>query len=702
MSLENLGILFEPTYILPLVGEKTFAALQRLDCTRIIDLLLHFPYDVIERVFYPDLNKVKPKTLVVIELTIQDIEHTFTRSRKKIVKIHGFDSHNHVTLVYFNFAPHYIINKLVIGNKYIVLGKLEIIGVAEYQIAHPEIHCSDSYLKKLEPKYSLSYAITSRQVASLVKYCIEMLPQMAEWLPEEMLRKYHWSGWLESIIALHNPTSNQDLHPNSILRQRLVFDELLASQLALKLIRRNKNLLSKGRAITINHHLRNNMLRNLGFILTDGQKKVLGEIEQDQACYIRMTRLLQGDVGSGKTLVALCSMLNVVAAGKQTALMVPTDILANQHFQWIVRALNDSSGAVALLTGNSKKSQRAHILTQLQAGKIQILVGTHALFQKGVEFKNLQLIVIDEQHRFGVEQRLSLMDKDKNCDVLVMSATPIPRTLALTVYGDMDISVLSDKPKGRIPIQTATISINRAEEVIAAMKRKLDADERVFWVCQMIETMQIEEQKTVSSDLIAVIDRYNYLSHVFGAEYVGLIHGKLSATDKDLAMADFANGKTKILVATTVIEVGIDVPEATLLVVENAERFGLAQLHQLRGRVGRGPKKSDCILLYGKMISQDGKARLQILRNSNDGFYIAEEDLRLRGGGDVLGCKQSGVPQFRIADFEFHQEILQEASQLAERILSLDGQLQEEGNKKLHILLHLFDYKKHLDFIYAG
>lgn len=696
----SLASLFNSTAELPYVGEKTFAALCRLNCNRNIDLLFHLPYDLEVWDFHDDISKAAHKSQISVNLEIQEIEQSFTRSRKKITKMLGFDGKNYVYLTYFNYVPY--INRIVIGNSYIVSGKLERLGGGEYQIIHPEILDTKKQPRSIEPKYPLTYAITSKQIHSFIKLCLAMVPKMPEWLSEEILLKYRWLNFIESLTALHHPKSQTDLSSESANRKRIAFDELLASQLALRLIRINKESFTKGNSVRIEHLLVDKILAKLGFTLTDGQKQVLTEIESDQTQNTRMMRLLQGDVGSGKTLVSLCAMLNVVENGKQAALMVPTDILANQHFQWISNVLEGFSINVQLLTGNTKKSDRTKILEELSQGKVQILVGTHALFQKNVEFSSLQLVVIDEQHRFGVEQRLTLMDKGKNCDVLVMSATPIPRTLALTTYGDMDISILAGKPKGRMPIQTSTVSMKRIEEVVDSIKRKLENNEQVFWVCPLIEHVVVEGEDELKPDLTAVTDRYNYICSHIDSTLVGLIHGKLSVADKDQAMADFATGKTKILIATTVIEVGIDVPQATLLVVENAERFGLAQLHQLRGRVGRGSLKSDCILLYGNKVTEIAKTRLQTMRNSNDGFYIAEQDLRLRGGGDVLGLKQSGMPEFRVADLEFHQDLLLEAHRYADHILNIDPKLSSEQYKHMRILLSLFDYDQHLSFLFAG
>ena len=706
MTIKNLAQFFELTSTLPYVGEKGFAALTRLGCVRVIDLLLHLPYEVTSKEFYPDLAAVANKSQVVVKLEIREIEESFTRSRKKITRILGVEGKNFVYLTYFNHAPYYIISKLVIGNQYIVSGKIERIDRGEYQIVHPEIHLHDKNLREIEPKYPLTYAITSKQISSLIRYSLSRISELPEWLEPEILKRHHFVSWNESLIAVHNPKSNNDLFVESRYVKRLAFDELLASQLALKLIRMNKESYSKGSVINPNHQYRESVLTKLGFELTEGQAAVLDEIERDQASKARMMRLLQGDVGSGKTLVALLAMLNVVAAGKQAVLMVPTDILANQHYETITRSLAELGIEVALLTGSTKKTERTRILAGLMQNKIQILIGTHALFQKTVEFQALQLVVIDEQHRFGVEQRLSLMDKGKNCDALVMSATPIPRTLALTAYGDMDISILKGKPQGKLPIQTMTASLSRISEVTASIKRKIDKNEQVFWVCPMsevaLEDAEGNQVESEAGELAAVMDRYQDLASQFSSELVGLIHGKLSSAEKDAVMADFASGKTKILVATTVIEVGIDIPQATLLIVENAERFGLAQLHQLRGRVGRGAGKSECILLFGKIVSEAGRERLKTMRESEDGFYIAEQDLKLRGGGDILGSKQSGLPEFRLANLDYHQDLLLEAHRLAERILSQDSKLRSEEHQNLRLLLSLFDYDQHLNFIFAG
>lgn len=698
-----LAQLFKTSADLPYVGEKTYQALQRLNCSRIIDLVFHLPYDLETWNATSDVSKVANKSQITTKLKIIDLSERRTRTGKRIISLLGQDEHNNfVYLTYFNFAPYYILNKVEVGKEYVVSGKIEQLSAGEFQIAHPEFNLTYKPPKTVEAKYHLTYAITSKQIASLAKYAIAMIPSMPEWLDEKILQRHHWLSFTKSLELLHSPKHINDISANSPYRKRIAFDELLASQIALKLIRQNKESYKKGQAIIIRHQLREQLLHRLGFTLTDGQHKALQEIEKDQTSSIRMMRLLQGDVGSGKTLVALCAMLNAVENGMQAVLMAPTDILARQHYEWFKEVLGDFV-QIELLTGGAKKRSRDKILQELSSNQINILIGTHAVFQPDVMFAALQLVIIDEQHRFGVEQRLSLMDKGKNCDVLVMSATPIPRTLALTAYGDMDVSVISDKPQGRMPIQTSTIALKRIDEVIEAIKRKIAQDERVFWVCPMIEVAEDSEDNPDSKvQMAAAIDRYHYICQQIDANMVGLIHGKLVPAEKEQVMNDFATGKTKILVATTVIEVGINVPEATLLVVENAERFGLAQLHQLRGRVGRGHLKSDCILLFGDKLSETARTRLKTMRESNDGFYIAEQDLVLRGGGDILGHKQSGVPEFLVADLEFDRDLLLQVHQLAGEILQEDGKLCTEKYKTLRYLLAIFDYDQHLNFLFAG
>jgi ATP-dependent DNA helicase RecG len=473
----------------------------------------------------------------------------------------------------------------------------------------------------------------------------------------------------------------------------LAYDELLANQLALALVRAHMKK-QPGRPIEGTGELKQRVSRALPFELTNSQQEAVSEIAEDMSSASRMHRLLQGDVGSGKTVVALLSMLQAVESGAQAALLAPTEILARQHLATI-EPLTEAAGVkVAILTGREKGKSREPILEGFASGDIGLAVGTHALFQEGVEFNDLALAVIDEQHRFGVHQRLALTSKGKAVDVLVMTATPIPRTLTLTAYGDMEVSRLIEKPAGRLPIDTRTVAIDRIDEVVLGVSRALNEGTKIYWVCPLVE----ESEKI---DLAAAEDRFAHLRAVFG-ERVGLVHGKMKGREKDAVMAAFADGSVDILVATTVIEVGVDVPDATIMIIEHAERFGLAQLHQLRGRIGRGSGKSTCILMFVENLTQTARKRLEILRETEDGFVIAEEDLRLRGAGELLGTRQSGLPEFRLADLAMHADLIATARDEAKLVLEMDPELESERGQQLRVLLYLFERDAAVQFLRSG
>ncbi|MDP6843810.1 MAG: ATP-dependent DNA helicase RecG, partial [Rhodospirillales bacterium] len=500
-----------------------------------------------------------------------------------------------------------------------------------------------------------------------------------------------------AIGAAHAPAGEAALAPTMPERARLAFDELLANQLALALVRINLRR-ARGRAVEGDGGYRKCVVDALPFKLTGAQVRTLQEITGDMASPLRMHRLLQGDVGAGKTIVALLAMLAAVEAGAQAALLAPTEILTRQHFaniQELIEPLRESQGIeIALLTGREKGKTREGILARLASGETHLVIGTHALFQEHVEFHDLAFVVVDEQHRFGVHQRLALAEKGQAPDVLVMTATPIPRTLTLTFYGDMDVSKLDEKPAGRQPIQTRTISLARLDDVVGAARRALGTGARIYWVCPLVE-----ESETL--DLAAAEDRYAHLRSVFG-ESVGLVHGRMKGADKDAVMAAFAEGGIQILVATTVIEVGVDVPEATVMIVEHAERFGLAQLHQLRGRIGRGAETSTCLLLYGPALGEGARARLNILKDTEDGFRIAEEDLRLRGAGELMGARQSGMPAFRMADMAVHGELLAAARDDARLIIERDPELTGARGAALRVLLYLFERDSAVRLLRSG
>lgn len=676
---------------LPGVGEKIYEALERLNCRTIFDLLTHFPTKIIFRSICSDISELDNNSEVILKLKFIEIESS---SRSKVKKVICDSNGTPVELLYFNYFPHYIFNSKNFGDEIIILGTARIHPKNGIQIAHPTIYKSVEEIERTSVIYPLTYAINSSVIHKFVNVALDHLKTFSsfEWLDDTKKQLHDWVGFLESLDAIHNPKSHSAFLPISAYRRRIAYDELLASQLAIGLVRKDRSK-NEGVPSKFNGNLKEALLEKLQFTLTEGQAFVINEIEEDQRSDNRMIRLLQGDVGSGKTLVALCAIMNVLEEGQQAAIMAPTDILANQHFTWISNALSEFNIKVGLLTGKITGKKRQVILDDLKSGELKILIGTHAIFQDNVEFQDLRLVIIDEQHRFGVQQRMSLMSKGKDSDVLVMSATPIPRTLSLTMYGDMDISILSGKPKGRMPINTYSLQESKVEKIIELMKKKLLLHEKIYWICPLIEG-------NLENDNIAAENRFAFLKKVFG-DQVALLHGKLPQDQKEDVMNKFAFHNTPILVSTTVVEVGVDVPEATLLIIECPDKFGLAQLHQLRGRVGRNTKQSDCILLYiPENLTKSSVAKIKIMKESNDGFYIAEQDLKLRGGGDILGSKQSGLPGFRTADLEFHSDLLAEANKDARAMLE---NLNQEGVRlNIAMLLNIFGYKKSFELLNAG
>jgi len=522
---------------------------------------------------------------------------------------------------------------------------------------------------------------------------LDQTTNLPDWHDKSLLAKQSWKPWRESLLHAHTPTETTDLAPDALSRERLAYDELLANQLALGLVRRGMRK-AKGHPTQGDGSLRQHVVDALPFALTGSQTTALSEIITDMESDLRMLRLLQGDVGSGKTVVALLTMLAAIEAGGQAVLMAPTEILARQHLKTIELLAEAAGVEVSILTGREKGKNRDRILAGLKSGDTKIAIGTHALFQDDVAFAGLRIAVIDEQHRFGVHQRLELAAKGTAVDVLVMTATPIPRTLMLTAYGDMDVSRLLEKPAGRQPVDTRVFPSSKLGSIAEGIGRKLDAGARVYWVCPLVE----ESEKL---DLAAAEDRFEDLKKMFG-ERVGLVHGRMKGKDKDAVMADFKEGKIDILVATTVIEVGVDVPEATVMVIEHAERFGLAQLHQLRGRIGRGSDASSCLLVYQSPLGDVAKKRLEIMRETEDGFVIAEEDLKLRGAGELLGTRQSGLPEFRMADLEAHKDLLSTATNDAKVILEMDADLQTERGQALRTLLYLFERDAAIKYLRSG
>jgi ATP-dependent DNA helicase RecG len=564
------------------------------------------------------------------------------------------------------------------------------------QMVHPDRVVDEAGLAKLplvEPVYPLTEGLFPSQLRRAIESAIDKLPALPEWQDPAYLAREGFPSFADALRLVHRPAVPADILPTSPAWSRLAYDELLAGQLALGLMRAHMRRVS-GRRTVGDGRLRERIIAALPYSLTAAQVRALADIAGDLGQPHRMLRLLQGDVGSGKTVVALLACAAVIEAGRQAAIMAPTEILARQHFATIATVAEAAGLKLALLTGRERGRARSDMLARLAAGDIDLVVGTHALFEDEVAFRDLALAVVDEQHRFGVHQRLALARKGEAVDVLVMTATPIPRTLVLTYFGDMDISELREKPAGRKPIDTRTIPLGRIDEVVAGVGRALQEGRRIYWVCPLID-----ESETV--DLAAAQDRFQSLQERFGAR-VGLVHGRLKSADKDRAMDSFAQGETRLLVATTVIEVGVDVPEATVMVIEHAERFGLAQLHQLRGRIGRGAEHSSCLLLYRAPLGETAKARLAIMRETEDGFRIAEEDLKLRGEGDVLGTRQSGMPGFRLARIEQHGKLLQVARDDAALVLARDPELTSTRGEALRTLLYLFERDEAIRLIRAG
>jgi len=664
------------------VGPKMAKTLEKLTGPHVADLTRHLPVSIIDRSNRPVIKNAHPGQIAT--LSVEVIKHNKAPNRRVPYRILCKDSSGFITLIFFHAHEDYLLKTLPVGETRIISGKIETYDNA-VQMTHPDYVTTPDQIDQIPPieaVYPLTAGIGVKQISKAINHALERLPDLDEWIDGALVKKQNWKPWQQAMIKAHNPETAADLDPMSPDRQRLAYDELFANQLALALIRQQQRRL-KGQSIVSSGKSAEKILKAFKFPPTPSQTTALQEISDDMASTDRMLRLLQGDVGSGKTLVAVLAMANAVDAGFQAALMVPTEILARQHFATIQPLIEQAGLTALLLTGRDKGKSRTEKTSAIQSGQADIIIGTHALFQDDVGFHQLGLAVIDEQHRFGVHQRLTLTGKGRAVDMLVMTATPIPRTLMLTSYGDMDVSRLLEKPAGRIAVDTRIFPISRVEEIAHGLKRAIDNGERIFWVCPLIE-------QSDKLDLAAAEDRFQILKSYYG-DRVGLVHGRMKAKDKDAMMTAFIKGDMDILIATSVIEVGVDVPEATIMIVEHAERFGLAQLHQLRGRIGRGHKASRCLLVYGDDISQNGRARLKTLRETEDGFIIAEQDLKLRGAGELLGTRQSGIPEFSLADLNYHADLLQTARRDAEKYLSTDPKLTSERAKAIRTLLYLFE-----------
>ncbi len=687
MRPDILNPLFTEVEALKGVGTALSKPLARLGLLRVIDLLFHLPTGYVDR--HP-VNALEMKDVGrVISIILTPVDYKQGFSGRGPLRIHATDAGgDHVSLVYFGGSTSYAKKQLPLGVPKLISGKLENYG-QELQIVHPDYIMAPedaATLPQREAIYPLSDGLTGRRLSQMVEQAVARAPVLPEWIEPSLLAKNRWPTWHDAITRIHNDSSDD------VARERLAYDEIFANQLALMLVRASSRR-RKGVPLAGDGRLRS-MLK-LPYALTSAQLRTIREVEGDLAQSMPMTRLLQGDVGSGKTMVALHGLLAAVEAGAQGALLAPTEILARQHYDVISRQLAGLPVNVAILTGRDKGKAREATLMGLADGSIDILIGTHAIFQDAVSYRRLGFAVIDEQHRFGVAQRLLLTQKAAHPPhLLVMTATPIPRTLTLTHYGEMDVSRLDEMPPGRQPIETRVLSTERLGEVVEGLARHIDSGGQAYWVCPLVEESE-------TSDRAAAEARAQSLKARFG-DKIGLVHGRLKGPEKDAVMASFANGNIAVLVATTVIEVGVDVPNASLMIVEEADRFGLAQLHQLRGRVGRGTEKSNCLLLRGNGLSESARDRLALLRETNDGFRIAEEDLRLRGAGEVLGTRQSGEAVFKLATPDMLAALVAPASDDARLLVDRDGGLEGQRGQAARTALYLFERDAAVGLLRSG
>ncbi|RZN18275.1 ATP-dependent DNA helicase RecG [Bradyrhizobium sp. Leo121] len=697
-----LNPLFAPVTSLSGVGPKQDKLLRylldRSETPRLVDLLLHLPASVIDRRARPKIRDAVPGTMVTLEVTIDRHRPAPPRSSRAPYLVYASDDTADVVLTFFRAQPGYVEKLLPVGTKRYVSGTLQMYdGIP--QIVHPDRVVDEEGFAKLsgiDPVYPLTEGLAIGSLRRATAQALQKLPALPEWIRPEVLRRCSFPPIAEALQRVHVPVELTDILPDGPFWSRLAFDELLAGQLALALIRAQLRRPAGDRNAG-DGHLRNKIIDALPYALTASQRSAMAAIAEDLRQPVRMLRLLQGDVGSGKTVVALLAAAAVAEVGKQAALMAPTEILARQHIKTIAPLAERAGLRVAILTGREKGKERRELLARLEAGGIDLLVGTHALIQDDVIFKSLALAIVDEQHRFGVRERLALTSKGEAVDVLVLSATPIPRTLVLTYFGDMDISELREKPAGRQPIDTRAVPASRISDVIDAVGRALTAGKLVYWICPLVEESEAEGTEHLTN----ATKRFESLQKRFG-DSVGLVHGQMKGAEKDAVMAQFAAHEITLLVATTVVEVGVDVPAATIMVIENAERFGLAQLHQLRGRIGRGSEASTCLLLYQEPLGEIAKARLKAIRETTDGFRIAEEDLKLRGEGDVLGIRQSGLPGYRIARPEVHGQLIAQARDEALHIMKDNPKLKGERGDALRCLLYLFERDEAIPLIGAG
>ena len=676
--------LFAATTTLPGVGPRMGQMLEKTCGTHVVDLLWHLPAGLIDRSHRPKIAEVESGRIAT--LTVRVAEHVPPTSPRLPYRIIVYDDSGQMTLSFFNGQGKYLTPQYPANVDLVISGRVEFYR-RELQMPHPDYVVPLADIGKIplyEPIYGLTEGISGKQMRRFTEGALTKLPALPEWIDPHYYTQKQWPDWPAALRHAHHPQTSADLSPLQPARARLAYDELLANQLAMRIFR-NHHRGRAGRALPGDGTLTATLRAHLPFQLTEAQQRSLNEISADMAAPQIMLRLLQGDVGSGKTIVALLAMLQAVESGTQAALLAPTEILAKQHYAKLQNFLQPLGITIGLLVGKASSKEKKATTAALADGTLKLVVGTHAIIQDDIAFHDLGLAVIDEQHRFGVQQRVRLADKGRGVDILAMTATPIPRTLTLTAYGDMEVSLLDSKPPGRQPIDTRVLDLGKYDEVVAGLQRRIAQGGQAYWVCPLVTESEL-------SDLANATDRAAQLSAVLSADNVGLIHGQMPPATRDAVMARFVAGQLRILVATTVIEVGVDVPNATLMIVEHAERFGLAQLHQLRGRVGRGVDQSVCLLLYQPPLGEMATARLKLLRETEDGFRVAEEDLRLRGPGEMLGTKQSGSTEYRLADLALHNDLLLTARDDAKLILHQDTRLESPRGQALRTLLYLFAY----------
>ena len=690
---ETLFPLYADLETLPGVGPKAAKAFEALAVTRPKDLLFLLPHSGIDRARKASVRDVTPPCTITVEV---EIGSHFPPKGRGPYRVMVRDAALEFQLVFFHARAEYLTKLLPTGQRRLISGRVELFdGIA--QMAHPdhvlrpEEHAD---LPAFEPVYPLTAGLTQKIIAKAASATLTRAPDLPEWIDGPLLAREGWPTWTAALHAAHAPTSNADFAPTAPARARLAYDEMFAHQLTLSLARATMRR-GKGRASCGTRALQGKVLQSLPYHPTGAQTRAIAEITADLASPQKMNRLLQGDVGSGKTLVAFMALLTVVESGGQGVLMAPTEILARQHHEGLAPLAAAAGIRLDILTGRDKGADRAAKLAALAGGTLRILVGTHAVFQKDVAFHDLRLAVIDEQHRFGVAQRMELGAKGQAADVLVMTATPIPRSLALASYGDMDVSVLDEKPAGRLPIRTALIPTARMDEVVARLATAIAEGRQAYWVCPLVEDSEVLDYASAEA-------RFQHLRATLGDGVVGIVHGQMPILEKDAAMAAFVAGQTRVLVATTVIEVGVNVPNASVMVIERAETFGLAQLHQLRGRVGRGTAASTCLMLYQAPLSDAGERRLKVLRDTEDGFRISEEDLSMRGAGDLIGTAQSGLPRFRIADLERQSALMAIAQSDARALLATDPGLDSPRGRAARTLLWLLDQDRAIRLLNVG